>query len=164
VRLFFAAWPPRATAHALANWGQKLRGRPVPVQNIHLTLAFLGVADPHRAAAAAGRVKARAHELPIEAAKYWRHNHIVWVGPRDTPAALTDLVAALHLELFRAGFFLERRPFAAHISLVRKAQPPHSIAPLPALAWPVTEFTLVRSTVSASGSTYHILQRFPLDP
>jgi RNA 2',3'-cyclic 3'-phosphodiesterase len=86
------------------------------------------------------------------------------VGPRDTPAALTDLVAALHLELFRAGFFLERRPFAAHISLVRKAQPPHSIAPLPALAWPVTEFTLVRSTVSASGSTYHILQRFPLDP
>jgi len=162
VRLFFAAWPPPETAGALAGWARALDGRPIPAEKIHLTLAFLGAAQPDRAAAAARRVQGRAHALPIEVAKYWKHNQIVWAGPRETPPELAALVDALHFELFRAEFILERRPFAAHVTLVRKARKPASLPPLPAVDWPIRELALVNSTVSSNGSTYDILERFPL--
>ena len=162
MRLFLAAWPPPETAGALAGWARALDGRTVPAEKIHLTLAFLGPAQPDRAAAAARRVQGRAHALPIEVAKYWKHNQIVWAGPRETPPELAALVDALHFELYRAEFILERRPFAAHITLARKARKPASLPPLPAVDWPIRELALVNSTVSPNGSTYEILARFPL--
>jgi 2'-5' RNA ligase len=162
VRLFFAAWPPPDTAGALAGWAGPLDGRPVPAEKIHLTLAFLGEAQPDKAAAAARRVQGRTHALPIEVAKYWKHNQIVWAGPRETPPDLAALVDALHFQLYRAEFILERRPFAAHVTLARKARKPASLPPLPAVDWPIRELALVNSTVSSRGSTYETLERFPL--
>ena len=162
MRLFFAAWPPPETAQALAQWARPLEGRATPADKIHLTLAFLGGVQPDKAAAAARKVRARPHALPLEIAQYWKQNQIVWAGPRDTPPALKALVDALHLQLYRAEFILERRPFAAHVTLLRKAPRPASLPALPALDWPVREFTLVSSSVSSKGSTYSILERFPL--
>lgn len=162
MRLFFAAWPPPPTAEALARWAAALAGRPTPAEKIHLTLAFLGPAQPERAIAAAKGVEGSAHALPIEVARYWKHNQIVWAGPRETPADLKALVEALHLALYRAEFILERRPFAAHVTLARKAPKPPVLPPLPKLDWPVREFSLVSSAVSSKGSTYDVLQRFPL--
>jgi 2'-5' RNA ligase len=162
VRLFFAAWPPPETAGALARWAEQLEGRPTPAEKIHLTLAFLGGAQPDKAIAAARRERGRRHALPIEVAKYWKHNEIVWAGPRETPAELTALVESLHLELYRAEFILERRPFAAHVTLLRKAPRPAVLPPLPKVDWPVHELTLVRSSVSSKGSSYEVVERFPL--
>jgi len=162
VRLFFAAWPPAQTAAALHAWGEGLEGRVVARENIHLTLAFLGEADPAKAVAAAGRVRGARHELPIEEARFWKKNRIVWAGPRETPAPLAALVTALHLELSRAGFVLEQRPFAAHVTLLRKAREPATLPALPRVAWPVHEIVLVCSRISSRGSTYGPVERFPL--
>lgn len=163
MRLFFAAWPPPETANALAQWARRLEGRPTPAEKIHLTLAFLGKADADKAAAAARKAQGRPHRLPIEMAKHWKKNDIVWVGPRETPPELKALVDSLHFELFRAEFILEPRPFAAHVTLLRKARRPRSLPDLPAVDWPVREFLLVRSTATSDGSTYEILERFPLE-
>ncbi len=166
MRIFFAIWPPAATARALAQWAreaqQKNGGKTTPEEKIHLTLAFLGEIDPQRAIAAARRVKAKAHALPIEQARYWRENNIVWVGPRETPAPLKALFESLSGELYREEFILERRPFAAHVTLVRKARAGKSLPALPSLDWPVDEFVLVRSALSSAGSTYEPLERFRL--
>lgn len=162
MRLFFALWPPPETARALADWASGLGGRAIPAEKIHLTLAFLGEAAPEKASAAAHRVQGRAHRLALETAKFWKHNRIIWAGPRETPAELKDMVDALRLELFRAEYILERRPFAAHVTLVRNARPPRGLPLLPEVDWPVREFALVRSTVDPKGSTYGILERFPL--
>ena len=162
MRLFFALWPPPDTARALADWAAALDGRAIPAQKIHLTLAFLGEAAPERAIAAARRVQGSAHRLPIETAKYWKHNRVVWAGPRETPPALKAMVDALHLELYRAEYILERRPFAAHVTLVRNARPPRALPALPQVDWPVRDFALVRSSVDSKGSTYGTLERFAL--
>jgi 2'-5' RNA ligase len=162
-RYFFAAWPPAATAAALEGWAKKLEGRVVAAAKIHLTLAFLGPVTPEKAHEVARSIKGRAHALPIEKAQYWKHNRIVWAGPRETPAALGALVEALHRELRQAGYALEERPFAAHVTLARSAPPqPRELAPLPQVEWPVNELTLVRSTNSPKGSTYEVVERFPL--
>ena len=162
MRLFFALWPPVDTARLLAQWAGEVQhgsgGRATAGETIHLTLAFLGEAQPAGAIQAASEVKGKKFEMKIDTAKYWKHNRIVWVGPGQMPAALESLVKDLHLNLKDEGFVLEDRPFAAHITLIRKANPPRSIPPLPKVEWPATEFALVRS---ADGK-YQTVQRFPL--
>jgi 2'-5' RNA ligase len=161
-RYFFAVWPPLETAAALEHWAKAVDGKRTPAAKIHLTLAFLGAVEPERALAAAGKVSGEAHPLALERARYWRHNKIVWAGPRETPDALRLLVESLHLELFRAEYILERRPFAAHVTLARSAPAPRKLPPLPKVQWPVEEFTLVRSVNSSNGSAYEVIGRFAL--
>ena len=162
MRLFFALWPPRETAQALAAWADEAQkqtgGKVTATENIHLTLAFLGEADPDKARAAARPVKARRHELPIDSARYVRRNEMVWVGPAAMPEALADLVAQLHASLKAQAFVLEERPFAAHVTLIRKARPPKLLPPLPRVEWRVNEFVLIRSRTSPKGSTYEPLE------
>lgn len=166
MRLFFALWPPRATAQALADWAAEVQkqtgGKVTATENIHLTLAFLGDADPAAAIQAARRVQGRPHGLPIETAKYVRRNEMVWVAPAAMPAELAEFVPSLHEALRRHSFRLEERPFAAHVTLIRNARQPTSLPPLPALKWPVTEFLLIRSRTSPKGSTYEPVDRFAL--
>lgn len=165
MRLFFAVWPPPETARALAHWAleaqKRTGGRATVEANIHLTLAFLGEADPAAALRAASTVDARAHQLPIEKSHYWRENNIVWAGPHETPSELKALHERLAMALYREEFMLERRPFAAHITLIRKARAA-PLPPIPAVDWPVREFLLVRSKVSSKGSTYEPVKRFSL--
>ena len=166
MRLFFALWPPAKTAHALAQWTHQIAhdtgGTPTASDQIHLTLAFLGEADPAKAFNVAQRVQGARHALPIDHAQYWKHNKLVWVGPQAMPAPLAALVGRLHAALKDHGFVLEDRPFAAHITLLRKAKAPKALSPLPKLDWPVNEFLLVRSRTSPKGSTYEPVERFPL--
>lgn len=157
VRLFFAIWPPRETALALERWARPLAGRCTPVGKIHLTLAFLGDVQADRACAAARRVQGPAFDLPLQEVRHWRHNEIVWAGPREAPAELSRLAEGLQIELYRESFILERRPFAAHVTLLRKA-PEQPLPPLPSVDWPVREFALVRSADGA----YETLERFTL--
>ena len=162
MRFFFALWPPAETARALEGWARTLQGRVTPADKIHLTLAFLGPVAPEKAIAAGRRVQGRRHELALEKAQYWKHNRIVWAGPREVPPELKVLVEALHVELYRAKYILERRPFAAHVTLLRSAQAPGELPPLPKVEWPVRELTLVQSASSAKGSVYVIVERFAL--
>lgn len=159
-RLFFAVWPPAETARSLYEWaGHAASGRRTAEGNIHLTLAFLGQADEDKAAGAARRVKGEIHELPIEQARQVRD--MVWVGPRETPPALKGLFDALSLELYRDGFILERRPFAAHVTLIRKARAAALPAP-PKVDWPVREFLLMTSLLKPGGAEYRVRERFAL--
>ncbi|MDQ5848216.1 MAG: RNA 2',3'-cyclic phosphodiesterase [Pseudomonadota bacterium] len=166
MRLFFAVWPPEESARALALWARSVEreagGKATAHDKIHLTLAFLGGVESQKAIAAAQRVKAAPHELAMEQARYWRQNNIVWAGPREAPQPLLDLVERLKLELYRAEYILEQRPFAAHVTLLRKARLPKSLPPLPPVRWPVSEFLLMQSVLSSAGSSYQPLARFEL--
>ena len=166
MRLFFALWPPPETAQALARWAAEVHrqsgGKVNAVENIHLTLAFLGEAPPEPAIGAARGIKGRRHQLPIDAARYVKKNEMVWVGPATMPPELAALAADLRNVLTSAGFALEERPFAAHVTLLRKAHMPKAIPPLPRVEWPVEEFVLVRSRTSPQGSVYEPLERFAL--
>ena len=162
MRLFFALWPPAKTAHALGQWAHRLEGAPTRPENIHLTLAFLGEADPLAAHNAARRVQARRHALPIEEARYVKRNRMIWVAPRVLPPQTASLVERLHAALREASFVLEDRPFAAHVPLLRKAHAPPAMPPLPQVEWPVNEFLLVRSRTSPKGSTYEPVERYSL--
>ena len=84
-------------------------------------------------------------------------------GPTETPEPLALLAADLRKNLLDSGFELESRAFQAHVTLIRKAQEPRQLPPLPAIDWPVAEFVLVRSVLSRLGSSYEPIERFALD-
>jgi RNA 2',3'-cyclic 3'-phosphodiesterase len=169
VRLFFALWPPREAAGALHEWASKASrlsgGRVTRAGTIHLTLAFLGDIEEERISSLKGAARAsagEAHMLPIEQSGYWKHNRIVWAGPKETPAALESLAVDLKNRLLESGFTLEARPFAAHVTLARNAREPRELPELPEIEWPVSEFVLVRSTTAPEGARYETLERFAL--
>lgn len=168
-RLFFAVWPPRAAAETLYAWALEAQratgGRVTRAETVHLTLVFLGEVSDNRlsrAIQAAREAKSNSHAMILEQARFWRRNRIVWVGPRETPEPLGILVANLKGRLTAKNFKTENRDFSAHVTLIRKAREPRQLPQLPAVNWPVEEFVLVRSQLSADGSRYERLASFAL--
>ena len=95
-RLFFAIWPDdpgvdrlRALAESLAP---RVGGRPVPRDNIHLTLAFLGDLDDERAAiAASAPIEGKALDLSLDRLGSFRKARVAWAGSTRPPAGLIGL-------------------------------------------------------------------------
>jgi 2'-5' RNA ligase len=122
-------------------------------------------------------------ELSLDREACWRHNHIAHLGASQPPAALFDLVGRLSVNLKAAGIAFDARPFAPHVTLVRKADCARHLArgkdgneagnevgneagnENPAsgpIRWSARDFVLVRSSLRAEGARYEQLGRWPL--
>ena len=152
-RYFFAIWPGAAAAKALARVGEALAGlaggRPMPVEKIHLTLAFLGSLKDEEvgsAVAAAGRVKGDEIRMDVDSVGSFRRAKVGWAAPSEANDALTRLQATLANVLRDRRFRLEDRPFSPHVTLVRKIERPVPAAPMAVIEWRSKAFTLVEST------------------
>lgn len=170
-RVFFALWPPEEVAGRLAviaaDYSQAAGGRPTRRETIHLTLAFLGDVAVERLPElqrVAGEVAPTSCELTLDRFGIWQHNRLLWAGC-TTPPPLLDLAYFLNKRLLDAGFAVAdaKRPFAPHVTLVRKlARFDVALPVVEALNWPCREFVLVRSRLSGKGWDYEVLGRFSL--
>ncbi|MGD8964393.1 MAG: RNA 2',3'-cyclic phosphodiesterase, partial [Gammaproteobacteria bacterium] len=111
-RLFFALWPDPDVRRQLAAASKCVRdkatGRPVPDENLHITLAFLGSVDAEVFACiseAARGLATESFELVIDRAGWWRRTGILWLAPSRAPASLNRLVKALWVALEPCGFW-----------------------------------------------------------
>lgn len=176
-RVFFALWPSPEVAEQLGNIAhdaaQSFGGRATRRDTIHLTLAFLGNVPEARLpdlSAAAREVGGEPFAMAIDHLGFWSHNHLLWAGCSQPVAGLDALAGRLRLALARAGFRVggEGRDFVPHVTLVRhvpEAGAPSANRTLPPMAplhWLCQRFVLVGSTLSASGSTYRVIDEFPL--
>ena len=173
-RVFFALWPPPEVARRLAgiahDQAARHGGKATRADSVHLTLAFIGDVPASQLpdlVAAAERVKASSFALALGTCGYWSHNRLAWAGCEEVPAALVQLVRQLAKSLRQAGFRVDRASddFVPHLTLVRRQADAAPAPPIePAIAWQCDEFVLVRSRLSAAGSSYEKLHSFPLDP
>jgi RNA 2',3'-cyclic 3'-phosphodiesterase len=166
-RLFFALWPDEAAARALAALAASLAGqaggKPVPLEKIHMTLAFLGpVAEDRRAHAleAAARLRPRAFELILDRVGAFRRAGVAWAGTSSPPERLLGLQSKLEARLRERGFGLEDRPYTPHVTLARRIERAVPRAATARIVWTAREFTLVRSE-TASGR-YVVERRWDL--
>jgi 2'-5' RNA ligase len=146
-----------------------LGGRATRAETIHLTLLFIGDLDRDRLPdlqAAARGIRRPGFEMRFDHRHCWGHNHIAWIGPSATPPGLLDLVGDLEARVGGLGIPFDRRPYQAHVTLVRKAACQHW--PVPAattpetIDWAARDFVLVASRLDAAGPRYDLLERFPL--
>jgi 2'-5' RNA ligase len=61
-----------------------------------------------------------------------------------------------------AGFSFDERPYAPHLTLLRKARWDLPPSPLKNIYWVINEFVLVRSNRTENGSEYEVIGRWPL--
>ncbi|MDT3707423.1 MAG: RNA 2',3'-cyclic phosphodiesterase [Thiobacillus sp.] len=168
LRLFFALWPDDATRDALNRTGKWLHqhwgGRPMRVETVHITLAFLGETPAERLddlVACADAARSDGFELILDQAGYWRHNRIGWLGASQTPPQYVELVGALNAALQGAGFPVDSRPHVPHVTLLRKSPGGEALACKP-VRWPIGDFVLVKSATGSEGAHYDVIRRWSL--
>ncbi|MCC5858008.1 MAG: RNA 2',3'-cyclic phosphodiesterase [Ectothiorhodospiraceae bacterium] len=170
MRLFLALQPrPGEYQHLLEAVPKGYRrGRRVPVENLHLTLVFLGACSEVQVA----RIREVAAATRVAGGQISLSRLAVWPGPRvqvleTWSRRVPDWLARLHLTLAQglraAGFPLEARPFRPHVTLARKCPPHEDIRVVPVRLHP-QEFVLMASESGVAGVRYPVLARWPLMP
>lgn len=189
-RLFIAITLPddlrKALSVARRQLQRKLTAYPLrwaPIENMHLTLKFLGDTDPARIDAIVknlNRVAARhrAFSLAVGGLGVFpdaKRPRVLWVGVRDDDRRLLHLAADVDRALAKSGWQREKRPFSGHLTLARvkkmarnserRALGEH-VATLRGYeklgVLPVTALHLIRSQLQPNGAIYTDLARISL--
>ena len=146
-------------------------GRPVPADQLHLTLAFLGavpvaqvtaLADLAMAAQHAARLPGTTLEISLGRLEYWTRPRVLCALPLAPPAGLGRLVSGLLEGLTAAGFTPDLKPFRAHVTVARKVaclSEPHAMHPV---RWRFEHFALVESRTQHAGAVYSVVETYPL--
>ncbi len=131
MRLFVAILPPETIRQRLLCAQQALaqqgRGRFVPAENLHLTLAFLGETERLRAAEDALHMVQSAPIL-LRLSGVGCFGDLYWAG-MERSDELDDLYQQLCRALRGVGFVLERRAFRPHWTLCRSFHPAEAFDP-----------------------------------
>ena len=161
MRLFVSLRPP---LEAVAD----LRGRasrwPSAPERWHVTLAFLGDAEPgpvHQALSR--RLSARpAFDLRLEGSGSFGRNGPVWVGVGGDVPALRELAQEVAAAAQEAGIELESRAYRPHLTVGKRGHPdPALLASYRGPQWRADAVELVRSDLGRT-VTHTVLERYPL--
>lgn len=123
MRLFIAIQPDRDVRNTLRAVQNDLRRRGVEgnytkVENLHLTLAFIGeYPDPDAVMEAMEQVRFDA--FPMRLTELGTFGDVWWAG-MEGGAALDALVRRLHHALAENGIPFDRKAFRPHVTLIRK--------------------------------------------
>lgn len=172
-RLFFALWPDDAMQSALATATRSVvtacDGTPVPIQNFHFTLAFLG-AVPASRTRELGELAARAAaygrgpiDVTLDHIDYWRKSQVLCATSSTEAHAAAALAEHLKHEVTKNGFAPDLKPFRAHVTLARKVRHVTRDRDMPPVHWSFKEFRLIESRTAPSGSLYSTREIFVLD-
>lgn len=165
MRLFFALDLPGQLALDIADWRERslpLPGRPVPVANFHMTLAFLGEVPESELDSLVQDVDALASKpgiaggaLQLDQVGFWSRPGIYWLGPREWPQSLERLARKLRNLVGFHGDQKRRESFQPHVTLFRGgADAPPPPANPPDFVLPYREFVLMESRQGKRGVTY----------
>ncbi|MDD2842249.1 MAG: RNA 2',3'-cyclic phosphodiesterase [Tolumonas sp.] len=165
-RLFFAL-PAQQLSNALQHSQQQLLPegylKPVPAENFHLTLHFLGLQDDSILPSlyqAAAQIQSPAFTLQLDRYGLFRHAHCLWLGPQHPAPELCMLVEQLSSALAQLNLPISA-DYRPHITLSRNAKTlPNQ--PAPTLQLPVSEFILYESVSGNHGLQYRPLQHWSL--
>jgi 2'-5' RNA ligase len=179
-RLFFALWPDAAMREALfAATRDAVRstqgGRSVPVENLHLTLAFLGaVPEPALAglrqlardvstrASTPGGPAAAPLDATLDTIDYWRRARLLCATAAREPPRAAAFALALIGALAAAGFRPDLKPFRAHVTLARQVRDAPRTASMAPVVWTFDALALIESRTAAEGSSYSIVESWAL--
>jgi 2'-5' RNA ligase len=164
-----ALWPDDALRHRIAEVATACRvsgGRAVPRANWHITLAFLGSLDGETRRCmerVADAMRVPAFELWLDRLGFWpRPGGILWLGTSQPPEALVRLATHLCDGISSCSVERDRRPFHAHLTLMRRVERAVRLDPPTPLCWPVADFVLCESVTDPGGARYRVLERWAL--
>lgn len=169
-RVFFALLPPPAAQRELdelaRETARRAHGRPVPGENAHITLAFIGAWPVARLPVlldAASGVRGAASTLALDTLGAFRRAGIAWIGSSSPPATLLQLQSSLAAGLTSAGVAFDQvQAFKPHITLARRCRGPYPRGAIEPIAFDVDRFSLMQSDTRAEGARYRTVAEWPL--
>jgi 2'-5' RNA ligase len=169
LRLFCALRLPQQATAEVAAWQQReLRGgRVVPVENLHLTLAFLG-ATPAGAlatvAAALGAAAGAAGPIRLALDGYRETRSVAMLTFSDEGEHARALAEALGAALEQLGLYRrEQRPWTPHLTVLRFTHRPRLDPPLPLLGVvSPSDAAVYSSSLRHDGARYEVLEAMRL--
>jgi 2'-5' RNA ligase len=171
IRLFCALELPGQAVDTLAVWQRDAFAgvdvRVLPRESLHVTLAFLGhlSADELPAIADALRTAAAAAERPSLTVRRYRETRSVGMLVLDDEAErATRFAVDLQGRLERLGVYEpERRPWLAHLTVIRFRRPPGLSPGLPELGAVVpSEAAVFISRLRPTGAQYEAIENVAL--
>jgi len=149
--------------------------RRVPPEQVHLTLSFLGEVDEKNVGLLCEKlalIPAVSFHLVFSGFGCFPdrlHPRIIWAGLQPEPC-LGKLAAGVRTAVLACGIPVEERAFSPHITLarikprasIRIEEVAGRISLESAPPFPVTEFILYQSRLSAQGAQHIPVKRFPL--
>jgi RNA 2',3'-cyclic 3'-phosphodiesterase len=169
IRLFCGLQLPDDVAGALVDWqGQHLRaGRIVPLEHLHVTLAFLGSRPADEVPAIAGELAGAAAgsgPVSLRPGRYRETRSVGMVVLEDVGGAGAAPAADLGERLEQLGVYRrESRPWLAHVTVLRFRERPRLEPPAPGVGeFRAVRSALYRSTLGPGGARYDVLQSVAL--
>lgn len=189
-RLFIAVEAPVAVREAAEAAIAELRPcgdvRWTPVENLHLTLKFLGETAEDRIPTIQKNLAEIANDFSVFVIRLGRPGafpnarrpQVLWLGLEGgipPEGRLADLAKALDSRMVFLGFPPETRPYRAHLTLGRvrsqrgisalakRLAELHSGMAVTEVLWPIREICLVESHLQPGGSRYETLGRWKLN-
>lgn len=157
-RLFVCLWPPEEVVVRLEELHRKdqVGARFVSPERWHVTLRFLGNADPNEVAQALDTAKFEATTVRLGPAVDIGNGRVLFVpatGAEDLAGEVTRATRRLGDEPIRSQFL-------GHITLARlkkRANMPRMLGELVNASWTPTNVALVESTLRPGGPKYDTL-------
>jgi RNA 2',3'-cyclic 3'-phosphodiesterase len=159
-RLFFALWPDEDLRSQLALVSEQIPagcGRRIPVNNLHITLVFLGNIDDKKTDCiieSARSIGCGKINLTLNRIGWWKKAQVVWFAPSVIPDKLVTLAGNIASSAGDCGIRVDRRPYQPHMTLVRKVKISRSLPEITPIHWSVDKFALIESTTALSGVRY----------
>lgn len=143
------------------------RGRRVSREQLHVTLAFLGhrpLAELDSILAALREAAAVAGPIRLVPVRYRETRSVGMLVLNDNGGAATRLADDLQGRLERLGVYeRERRPWLAHVTVVRFREQPRLRPPLPELGeFSPSDAAAYHSVLRSSGAQYVVVESFAL--
>jgi len=165
-RLFIGITATQAELAAVAayrdRWTWPAGARLTPLDDVHLTLHFLGTvssADEALVRAELAPVRVPPMQFHLVRAEVWPSGVAVLRPMEDEQ--LRSLHADVGEALSRIGWPIEQRPWKPHVTLARDARDATWPADPPAIVWEVSTFSLVWSRGGSGPTRYQVLDRWP---
>jgi RNA 2',3'-cyclic 3'-phosphodiesterase len=171
LRLFLGFRLPEAAARAIARWQREQleveRVRLVPLENMHVTIAFLGSTPAAETQAIGNALRAAVDGVAkpvLTPVRYRETRSVGMLVLDDEEERATRVAEAAHRRLADLGVYEpERRKWLPHLTVVRFRDRPRLEPSIPDLG-PVTmsDAAVYMSRLRAGGAQYEVLESVPL--
>jgi 2'-5' RNA ligase len=172
LRLFVAFPLPRDAAERLGAWQDRELARvrdtrPVPAENLHVTVAFLGSTPRTEIERIVGVLRdaaGTASRPALSPTRYRETRSVGMVVLDDEEGRATALADEVGAGLERLGVYRrERRPWLPHVTVLRFRQRPRLDPPMPALGRvSPSEVALYHSVLRPNGAQHEIVESVAL--
>ena len=174
-RVFLSLVIPEHYKQKIDQWRERhlytLDRTPIPKDNLHITLVYMGMAEPiqlKKLADQLQRVAADSFSMNVNRTEYWPEPKNLHLAPTIIPPKLVNLQRQVNQIVEQVGLMWEKRPYRPHMTLYKKVTSEQfedlllDGLPEPHIDIPIEHFAIYESVSDETGLHYDLIEQYDL--